>query len=329
MSFFEKDTLQIEKTDYTLLASAQIKIRKEDVMDQAKIERIQKIRDALPKKMFFETIFEQNGRAGQILKDVKIKGQVTGDNILLKSPLLDKDQEFHLFRKYNYLRYRLLKETIGFPATEETPSPKPSKPVRLEFLKESGFKRIEDLINKIAQVRNLILTSNMRLIVKQINGYTPHDSFERDEFFSNAYIHIIKAIECFDYRKKFKFSTYCVNVLQTNLWRDAQTLRKKQSVLEGYEVIAQAPSPEKDITSELNESYNKEMVEKIFELIRATMNKPEDKVEVMKGYFGIGNKDRLLLRDLGQKLNLSKERIRQIKMQVIEACQHLVYDPLV
>lgn len=294
------------------------------------IDRINKIKNAIPKRMFFDPIFEKNGLEHQILADIKLdESKLEFNNILNCSALLNRQQEYHLFRKYNYFKYRLLKLTVGFEKSNEQIAPRPSPPVKLERLKEKSLSKIEKIIKNINELRNLLLKSNMRLIVKQVSKHAPDDSFKRDEFLSNAYMHIITSIECFDYRRGFKFSTYCVNVLISNLKRDASQLYKLQTPLENSDSINVAEAKEEDL-SELNVKYNKEIIQNIFEEIRKSLNKPEEKIQVLSDYFGLKG-DRLLLRDIAKKLGISKERVRQIKLQTIKAMQRkdFCYDPLI
>ena len=75
-----------------------------------------------------------------------------------------------------------MKLTVGFEKTKEKPAPKPSAPINLERLQENSLAKIENTIEKINDVRNILIKSNMRLVVKQISRYAPTDSFRRDEF---------------------------------------------------------------------------------------------------------------------------------------------------
>lgn len=293
------------------------------------INRIKKIKESLPVKFFFDKSFEKNGFPSKILAEIKLaQSKLEYNNILNCSVLLNKEQEYHFFRKYNYLKYRVLKVTVGFPASKEKPWPKPCPSVKLERLGENSLNKIEQLLNKIEDVRNLLLTSNMRLIVKQVSRHAPEDGFRRDEFISNAYMHVLKSIDCFDFRRGFKFSTYCINVLKSNLSRDNAVEFKKQSVIENSEEIKNFSADEVNF-SEANIIYNKKMIELIFEEIRKNSTRPEDRIAILKSYYGIEGQDRLLLRDLAEKLNISKERVRQIKLQTIESVKHLKYDPLI
>jgi len=292
------------------------------------IDRINKIKKSIPDKMFFDSLFEKPGFQNQILKKIQLnKSKIQHGNLLNCASLLNKDQEYHLFRKYNYLKFKLLKLTIGFPKTAG--GPKPSPAVKLERLKEKSLQKIEKLIQDINELRNLLLTSNMRLVVKQISRYAPEDSFKRDEFLSNSYMHVIKAIECFDYRRGFKFSTYCVNVLKSNLKKDSAFLYKVQGPLENAESVNFAIAKTEQL-SEANAVYNKQIIKLIFEEIKKNTKKPQESICVLSDYFGIEGQN-LHLEEIAKKLGLSRERVRQIKNQTIEILQKLkiCYDPLI
>lgn len=291
--------------------------------------RIEKILEAVPSKMFFDKSFERNGFANQILKEIPIiSNNLEHNNIFNCASILNREQEYHLFRKYNYIKYRIIKLTLGFEKSKIRPAPKPFRATKLERLRNNSLSNLENLIEKMNKLRNLLLKSNTRLVVKQVAKFAPEDSFKRDEFISNAYLHVLKAIDCFDYRRGFKFSTYCVNVLKTNLYRDQADLYRKQSVLENSENLKFIESPEADF-SELNIKYNKQMIKLVFEELRKTSKRAEDKIFILKNYFGVDGSERLLLRDLAKQMGISKERVRQIKSQALESVRHLSYDPII
>ena len=68
------------------------------------------------------------------------------------------------------------------------------------------------------------------------------------------------------------------------------------------------------------------MVRRVFGKIRTSVRKPEQKIEVIKNYFGIGGSS-MVLSEIGKKMNLSKERIRKIKLEAMAAAGELAYDP--
>ncbi|GIW78292.1 MAG: hypothetical protein KatS3mg105_0099 [Gemmatales bacterium] len=65
-------------------------------------------------------------------------------------PLLNREQEAHLFRKMNFLKYRAkqLRDQLD---------PKRARTADIE--------RIEELLNQAAQVKSLLISCNMRLVV--------------------------------------------------------------------------------------------------------------------------------------------------------------------
>lgn len=98
---------------------------------------------------------------------------------LYRVPLLSKAQEVHLFRKYNYLRW-----------------------------KESKHKS-QKRRKVILETRNLIIESNLRLSVflaKRIPG-------QLEERISVANIGLMRAVDTFDYSRKVKFCTYASNCI--------------------------------------------------------------------------------------------------------------------
>jgi RNA polymerase sigma factor (sigma-70 family) len=279
-------------------------------------ERIKKIADSIPKKMFFDPSFEASSRNGLLADIVAHKGKS-----------LKREQEYQIFRKYNYLKYRLLKLTVGFKETEEVPAPKPCPPVNMERLGEKSVLELEGLLARMAEARNFIIQSNVGLVFGSVNRYFSYESFERDEFVSNAYFHLIKAIDCFDYRKGFKFSTYCVNVMGMNLYRDMESLKKVQSRL-GFSdsLLCVVKSDDSSFVKE-NEEYTSKMIDKVFEKIRNRFRDPDQKIKVLKYYHGIGTPS-MSTRDISKKMNISVTRVNQIKTEIRSVvAASLSYDP--
>jgi RNA polymerase sigma factor (sigma-70 family) len=289
--------------------------------------RIEKIKDSIPKIYFFEDSFENSSHIPKILADIKLNfDSVDHANLLNCSPILKKEQELHLFRKFNYLKYKLIKNTIGFSNSDKKPSPKTKAPVNLDRIGEKRIAELELTIDKIQNVRNILIKSNMRLIVRPISRLVDQDCFEREEFVSNGYLHVMKAVDCFDYRLGFKFSTYCMNVLKTNLYRDFVALRKNKSILLEDEKEMNNFGGNLDFSSEINSEYNKKVVQEIFEYLDENTKKIKYS-EVLKLSFGIGC-DKLLQKDIASKLKISRTRIQQIRDKAFDMVQHIKYDPI-
>src|SRR5205085_1920102 len=126
---------------------------------------------------------------------------------LYEVPLLTAEQERHLFRKYNFLKYRASKLRDELDAT------RPS--VR-------QMDQIESLHAQAVETKNEIIRANLRLVVSVAKKYMPGP----DKFFeavSEGNISLMKAVEKFDYTRGFKFSTYATWALQKNYYRAYET----------------------------------------------------------------------------------------------------------
>ena len=279
-------------------------------------ERIKRISDSIPKKMFFDPSFEAPSRSNLLVNVTLREGKS-----------FTREQEYQIFRKYNYLKYRLLKLTVGFKETEEVPAPKPCPPVRLDRLGEKSLLELEGLVARITETRNFILQANTRLIFGPVKRYFPLDSFERDEFISNSHLHIIKAIESFDYRRGFKFSTYCVTAINMNLIRDMKSLKKAQAPLDFSDSLWHVPKSDDSHLIKENEEYNSKMVAKVFEIIQNHFRDSERDIEILKSYYGIG-RPKMITKEIGEKIKLSRQRVCQIKVLVKSVVSSsLSYDP--
>ncbi len=120
---------------------------------------------------------------------------------LYKVPLLDRVQEKHLFRKYNYLKY--LADSLR-------------KKIDLNHVRMSEVARIEAILVQGAAAKNQIIRANLRLVVsiarKHLTG-GPQGLFE---LISDGNMSLMRAVEKFDYSRGFKFSTYASWAIMKN-----------------------------------------------------------------------------------------------------------------
>ncbi len=122
---------------------------------------------------------------------------------LYEVPLLTREQEYHLFRKMNYLKHAASK-------LRETLDPKsPSV---------SDMEKIESLYERSVDVKNKIVQSNLRLVVSIAKRHlAPNDDFFG--LISDGNISLIRAAEKFDYSRGNKFSTYASWAIMKNFAR--------------------------------------------------------------------------------------------------------------
>src|SRR5581483_3907336 len=122
---------------------------------------------------------------------------------LYDDPLLTREQEAHLFRKMNYLKYRASKvrEQID-PARART----------------ADLDEVERLQEEALAVKNQIIRANLRLVVSIAKRHVgPSNNFF--ELVSDGNMSLIRAVEKFDFSRGNKFSTYASWAIMKNFAR--------------------------------------------------------------------------------------------------------------
>ncbi len=122
---------------------------------------------------------------------------------LYRVPLLTREQETHLFRKMNYLKYRAgkLREKLD-----------PARP------QGKLMDRIEKLYDEAVSTKNQIVCANLRLVVSIAKRRVgPAENFF--ELVSDGNMSLMRAVEKFDYARGYKFSTYASWAIMKNFAR--------------------------------------------------------------------------------------------------------------
>ncbi len=279
--------------------------------------------------------FEDSAREGEFLgpmpdadayearrREMKVPRDVPAELApLYEVPLLSKDQEQHLFRKMNYLKYRAsqLAAELRKEGADEVEID-PTK-VRIQKLNE-----IEDLLTQANLVKEVLINANMRLVVniaKRHSGQT--DNFF--ELLSDGNMSLIRAVEKFDYSRNFKFSTYASWAIMKNFARSIpdEKHRRERFVTGHEEVFEVAPdnrTVEHDILATQERATHS--VNRLLEYLE-----PRER-EIIRMRAGLDDHPRAMtLEEIGQQFGITKERVRQLnaramkKLRSIAEEQHL------
>jgi RNA polymerase sigma factor (sigma-70 family) len=213
---------------------------------------------------------------------------------LYEVPLLDRDQEMHLFRKMNYLKYQANRLRLKVdPCRART----------------SDLDEIERLQEEALSVKNQIIRANLRLVVSIAKRHVgPANNFF--ELVSDGNMSLIRAVEKFDYSRGNKFSTYASWAIMKNFARTIpEENYRRDRFVTGHEEMFEAAADNRTDEHEY-ESALKRMQEAVKGML-GRLDERERKIIVSR--FGLGGASEQTLEQLGRELGITKERVRQIE----------------
>lgn len=225
---------------------------------------------------------------------------------LYEIPLLTSEQELHLFRKMNYLKYKANK------LRSELDVEKP---------KVHLMSQIEEFHDQAVATKNEIVAANLRLVVSIAKKHVgPFAGFF--ELVSDGNLSLMKAVEKFDYSRGNKFSTYATWAVMRNFARSIPDEKKhldrfRPSEMEVFELA------EDFRTSHIHEE--KRQLEREF-LVGHLMSELSDREQqIISSRYGLGkNEPPRTLRQIGADMDVTKERVRQIEIRALAKLRKVI-----
>jgi RNA polymerase primary sigma factor len=214
-------------------------------------------------------------------------------------PLLSREQEAHLFRKMNYLKYRVNK-------MREAIDPTRVKPAVLD--------EIERLQEEALAVKNQIIRANLRLVVSIAKKHLgPANNFF--ELVSDGNMSLIRAVEKFDYARGNKFSTYASWAIMRNYIRSIpEEKHRRDRFVTGHEEMFEAAADHRTDEHEYEAAQRRTR-----EAVQGLLGRLSDRERrVLTSRFGLEGTVAHTLEQLGQELGVTKERVRQIESRAQE-----------
>ena len=222
---------------------------------------------------------------------------------LCEVPLLTAEDERCLFRRMNFLKFQanVLRTRL-----------------REGAVRPADLDEIERLVQGAEKIRNRIIRANMRLVMSIVKHYIS-DAMAFDDLLSEGAAALLRAAEKFDCSRGFRFSTYVTKVVRREVFRLVMA-HKRQSdryATGSWDFIGEQSEERGDeVDNEVDLSALRGDLTEFF----ANLDPREQ--AILRARFGMDHDDKApSLNDLGRRMGVSKERVRQLEMRAIRKLQ--------
>jgi RNA polymerase primary sigma factor/RNA polymerase sigma factor len=219
---------------------------------------------------------------------------------LYEVPLLTREQEVWLFRKFNYLKSKAVK------LREQLDPERPN--ARL-------MDQIERLYEEIVELKNRLVRANLRLVVSIAKRrVSPGDGFF--DLVSDGNMSLIRAVEKFDYARGNKFSTYASWAIMKNYARtipDEHRRRDRFRATDTEFLQTAADRREDEYQQRLAASDRMQQVGRFLDRLDS-----REQTIIIRRYGLDHEREPQTLKEVGSALGVTKERVRQIEAKALE-----------
>jgi len=223
-------------------------------------------------------------------------------NSIKGAPMLNREQEAALFRRYNYLKYLAAKGKADLKTTNAS---------------ANLLDDIEDRLTEAEKIKKIIIEANLRLVVSIAGRHATAEANLLD-LVSEGNISLMHAVEKFDYTKGFRFATYASWVIMKDFARkipgEAARPDKPtgEPILDAYEDLRATAAPS---VAEVEKARHN-----LLDVIKDNLDEREQYVII--NHFGLTGtlirKNKKTLKQIGDDLVLTRERVRQIELGALQ-----------
>ena len=235
---------------------------------------------------------------------IKLTGSSLSEYLhtLTDTPVLNREEEVEMFRRYNYLKFLACQSRAG---------------IKLSHVSGTMLTKIEAYLAQAEDINRRIIEANLRLVVNVARKHTLSGANLLD-LVSEGNISLMRAVEKFDYSRGFRFSTFASWAITKDFARKIpdQIGRLGKATKASLANIHREMRTEDAVDFAAIERAHQSLAQ----VIKDNLTKREQYV-IMNRFGLVGppiKKETKTLVQIGEELNLTKERIRQIELVALQ-----------